>query len=296
MGMGWICHGEVMYTSQVQALTNGDKQSIAIAIGCYPADFSYHTCIGEGFLRNPNGGAVAFMGNTCFGWGGSWPNPDQYGLGQDKYLWRNLFEYGIERIGENFTIAKNDEYDPYDPYNLHQVAFLQFHLLGDPGLAVWTDAPESLFVTHDETLIAGESVTFEVQVTGAGGPEDGVCVCLWKEGDIHAVELTVGGTASFEITPASEGTLFVTANGQNYLPCESQANVASGICGDVNGDMILTTGDGFHILNYFGSGSEPVSCWSANVNGDGSLTTADGFHLLNFFGGGPGLDCQPCEF
>jgi hypothetical protein len=68
------------------------------------------------------------------------------------------------------------------------------------------------------------------------------------------------------------------------------------LCGDANGDGAVTTADGFHVLNYFGSGSQPISCYSANVNGDGGLTTGDGFHILNYFGGGPELDCTPCEF
>jgi immune inhibitor A len=71
---------------------------------------------------------------------------------------------------------------------------------------------------------------------------------------------------------------------------------ATVLCGDVNGDEAVTTGDGFFILNYFGSGPQPVSCWAANVNGDGSLTTGDGFYVLNYFGSGPGFDCQPCDF
>jgi PKD repeat protein len=71
--------------------------------------------------------------------------------------------------------------------------------------------------------------------------------------------------------------------------------VEEGICGDANGDGALTTGDGFLVLNYFGAGPAPVSCFAANVNGDGTLTTGDGFHLLNFFGGGPDLDCAPCD-
>ena len=70
---------------------------------------------------------------------------------------------------------------------------------------------------------------------------------------------------------------------------------SSYLCGDANGDLSLTTGDAYQILNYFGAGQEPVSCWAANVNGDDLLTTGDGFHLLNYFGSGPSLDCQPCE-
>jgi hypothetical protein len=68
------------------------------------------------------------------------------------------------------------------------------------------------------------------------------------------------------------------------------------VCGDVNGDGNVTTGDGYTILNYFGAGPQPVSCWAANVNGDGNLTPGDGYYLLNYFGGGPALNCAPCSF
>ena len=68
------------------------------------------------------------------------------------------------------------------------------------------------------------------------------------------------------------------------------------LCGDANGDLILTPSDGYAILNYFGSGPEPASCWAANVNGDDILTPGDGYALFNYIGSGPGLDCQPCEF
>jgi PKD repeat protein len=72
--------------------------------------------------------------------------------------------------------------------------------------------------------------------------------------------------------------------------------VVEAVCGDVNGDGSITSGDGFLVLNYFGAGPQPVSCWAANVNGDGELTTGDGFHLLNYFGAGPSLNCAPCSF
>jgi hypothetical protein len=68
------------------------------------------------------------------------------------------------------------------------------------------------------------------------------------------------------------------------------------LCGDANDDGYVTTADGYHILNYFGAGPQPVSCWIANVNGDGNLTPSDGYHLLNFFGSGPQIYCGPCEF
>jgi hypothetical protein len=67
-------------------------------------------------------------------------------------------------------------------------------------------------------------------------------------------------------------------------------------CGDANGDWTVTSGDGYYILNYYGSGSQPDSCWAANVNGDDVLTPGDGYYILNYFGSGPVFNCQPCEF
>jgi hypothetical protein len=296
MGTGYICHGELMYTNEVQNLTNGDRQSIVIAVGCYPADFSYYTSIGEGFVRNPNGGAIVFMGNTSIGWGGSGSEPDKYSLGQDKLFYRNLFDLGVERMGDNFTLAKNDEYDPYDPLNLHEFSFLQFHLLGDPGLLLWSGEPEEMEVTAEGTLIAGVTSPYEVQVTSGGSPVDGATVCLWKGDEVYEVGVTSGGTVTLDVTPSTPGTMFVTVICQNHLPFEGEVDVTEGLCGDANGDGMLTTGDGFFVLNYFGAGPEPVSCWASNVNGDDGLTTGDGFHMLNYFGGGPTLDCAPCEF
>jgi hypothetical protein len=78
-----------------------------------------------------------------------------------------------------------------------------------------------------------------------------------------------------------------------YVPVEME--VLSEICGDADGSGEVTPADGYMVLNYFGAGPSPVSCWSANVNGDGVLTTADGYHILNFLGSGSALDCQPCE-
>jgi hypothetical protein len=108
---------------------------------------------------------------------------------------------------------------------------------------------------------------------------------------------TVGSTY---ILMAESGTGWPggTASGSSYVLNHGLFGFEPSIdiCGDVNGDGNVTTGDGYSTLNYFGSGPQPVSCWSANVNGDGNLTTGDGYHLLNYFGSGPALNCAPCSF
>jgi hypothetical protein len=222
MGTGWISHGDLMFNSHVQGLSNGQRQSILFAVGCYPAHFPSEPCIGEAFLRNANGGGIAFMGNTCTGWGGPPEDQDWYSVRQDRFFYRNLFDDGIVRLGDNFTDLKNDEYDSNDPYNLHQYCFTQMHLLGDPGMPVWSDEPQGLTVVHDGTVLVGEYTDFSVQVDDAGGPVDGATVCLWKPGDVYEVATTVAGAASFGITPSTGGTMHVTVTGRNCLPYEGQ--------------------------------------------------------------------------
>ena len=226
MGAGWTCHSELIYTSDMDTFTNGDRLSIFFAVGCFPAHIPTGRCIGEASLRNPDGSGVAFMGNTSYGWGGDASDPDLYSVRQDRYFYRNLFDLGIYSLGENFTRLKNDEYDPVDPYNLHQYAFTQLHLIGDPGMTVWTDDPQDLTVAHPASVTAGETATFVVEVSGPGGPIDGADVCLYKDGDIHEVEETAGGEAEFEITPASAGTLYVTVCRHNFIPYEGTATVS----------------------------------------------------------------------
>jgi hypothetical protein len=226
MGVGWICHGSLLVISDVDNLVNGDRKSICFAIGCYPAHFPTVLCIGEAFIKNPNGGSVAFIGNTCIGWGGNTSDPDHYTVLQDRLFYRNLFDDGFERLGENFSDLKNDAFSPIDPYNLNKYCFTQLHLLSDPALLVWTADPQSLTVTHNNTVNVGEYSTFPVQVECGGAPVAYATVCLWKDGDVYEVEQTdASGTATFGFTPASTGTMLVTVTCQNYLPYEGQAVV-----------------------------------------------------------------------
>jgi hypothetical protein len=47
----------------IQKLSNGDKLPIVTIQACHPCQFTVnHTCIGFGFLINPNGGSIATMG------------------------------------------------------------------------------------------------------------------------------------------------------------------------------------------------------------------------------------------
>ena len=61
------------------SLTNHGAEGIVYTIACFNNFFddpTYDPCLSEAFIRNPTGGAVAFVGSTRYGWGNSDPVVD----------------------------------------------------------------------------------------------------------------------------------------------------------------------------------------------------------------------------
>jgi len=91
--------GEWLLIEDVDNLTNGNRLSIGYSTGCYPGDFP-SDCIAEHFLTNPNGGGIAFIGNSRYGWGS--PGNPKFGY-SDRYnqqFYKSIFVSGKRQLGE----------------------------------------------------------------------------------------------------------------------------------------------------------------------------------------------------
>lgn len=225
LGVGTINHGDVLTKPEVNALTNGDRPCIFYTVGCHPADYTVDGCIGEAFVRNGDGGGIAFIGNTRDGF--YVPGSDD-GLSHryDRRFFRSLFWQDHYYLGDCFSDHKNDSVttDPWMRY-----IFTELTLLGDPAVPIWTDDPQTLTVTHDATLIAGQANTFPVTVYSGGSPLEAATVCLWKPGDVYEIQQTnPSGVATFSVTPATVGTMYVTASYRDHYVYEGQAEVIEG--------------------------------------------------------------------
>jgi len=222
LGVGYTNHGDMLDNSDIDNLYNGDRQTIFYSIGCWPAAFDYGACIAEHFVRDSNGGGVAFVGNTRYGWYSPYYD-DYYSLRYDRYFFRSLFDQGHYTLGDCFSDHKNDGYQNDNHY---RYIFYELTLLGDPELPVLTENPAALTATHDATLETGTYTTFPVEVRSGGSPVQNAVVCLWKEGDVYEVEETnSSGIATFGFTPQSAGLMKVTATLRNYYPSETTAEV-----------------------------------------------------------------------
>jgi hypothetical protein len=223
VGLG-SSHDAWLTSVDVNAFTNTDDQSIWYSTGCKAVSYDL-TCIAEDFCKNADGGVLAYIGNSEFGWYNTGACNTLSNL-YDRLFFSSLFTFGKTTLGPCFIEHKNRHF-PVDETERYIVKELT--LLGDPELPIWTDDPGSLAVTHPATLSAG-AISMTVHVESAAGTHlSGARVCLMKDAELYLVGLTnTNGDATFDPSAATPGTLDVTVTAHNYLPSETTLEVTEG--------------------------------------------------------------------
>ena len=120
--------------NDVDALNNGSYQQIIISGGCSSAELS-KDCIAEHFIKNPYGGAVAFIGNANNGYTG---DEVQY-----KCFLNTLYNNRMTSLGV-LTEKMSRTGWPTAFSSTHPTVFMRLHLLGDPEMPVWSAVPKKL--------------------------------------------------------------------------------------------------------------------------------------------------------
>jgi hypothetical protein len=237
MGTGYVNHNIGLGNSDMDALTNGNKQGILYSMGCDPAAYDETNCIAEHFVRNSNGGGIAFIGNSRYGWyySGSY---NTLSMGYDVQFFKSIFQDNLYKLGAAFSNHKNEE---VGSSAVSKYCFTELTLLGDPELPIWKENPISITVTHPNQLPVGSS-SFTVSVNSGSNPVNQAYVCLWKGTDVYVTGTTnSAGQITFNISPSSPGTMYVTVTKQDCLPYEGSATVMDG---DNNPPLKPTTPNG----------------------------------------------------
>ena len=219
MGVGCFNHGARLYSSDMDALTNDNKQSILYSVGCWPAAFEYDA-ISEHFVNNPNGGGVAFIGNSRYGWyqignPGNGPS-DLY----DKMFFQSLFCENAYQIGFTNAYAKLYYIGSSQSYNCMRWCQFVLNVLGPTEMPIWTDMPDTLNVDY-LSLIPPDPDEFIVTVTTEGAPVDSALVCVMDSTVYEYGHTNADGQVVLFISPAiPQDTIWVTVTHHNYLPYE----------------------------------------------------------------------------
>jgi hypothetical protein len=270
--------------TEVDAFYNGDKQGILYSFGCWPAAYDYSNCIAEHFVRDTNGGGIAFIGNTRYGlfYAG---DEDSLSMRYDRYFFRSLFDQDYYHLGECFTDHKQDAFVSLggSSFDVNRYLYTTLNLLGDPETPIWTDDPQTITSVNYPSEIEIGQQTFTVFVYDDGQPVQAAVVCAQKDDEVYAVGTTsVSGKISLDINPTTAGIMDVTVTAHNYLLWEGTATVVTGIPADVNGDGVVDVLDLLAVLCHWDETGSPG--WiPEDINEDGIVDVLDLLEVLSYW-------------
>jgi hypothetical protein len=136
-------------------------------------------------------------------------------------FFKALYEEGAYRLGDATLRARFR----IDSLYRDQTRYMEWNLLGDPELNVWTRAPRHTAVSHDTVVPFGQQ-QFRVQVQVGAAPVAGAQVCVSMDSSVYAWGTTDStGAARLSVDPSHEGVLRVVVTGRNLWPYEGACRV-----------------------------------------------------------------------
>lgn len=233
--------GESLTREDATSLQNGNYLQIFMTGSCNTADFQ-KDCIAERFLNNPNGGAVAYIGNSDIGW-----SSNRFQFNNFMNAWKN--SEVSHSLGYLFRqIQTLDGNGQYYGSNRKMV------LLGDPEMPVWSKTPEKLQVSVESINLSGVNTFYFTvdELPGCGR----LHICLKKGDEVYI---------SQEVTQPGCSPWF-------YLPLYSRDSI----------DVVITAPDCIPYIKRFAAVADPdinpyVSGVSVTDGGEAGTTgNADG--------------------
>ena len=256
LGRGIVFYrGSALYTTDnwndpfgvnPEAINNDSMPAIVISPTCRtmycPTDSELPTAAGfrwirQGDINNPKG-AVAFWGTTTHFYGPHDTFPDQ------QTFWRSAatirFFQAITNESENIlgkAIRKAKDsvlvccsistFNHFGYATACSVAYMEWNLLGDPELNIWTAIPKLMTVIH-ETIINADSQSLTVTVKDSLTQQFilNARVCITMDSLIYEYGYTDNlGQVTFLIHPQNSGPLSITITAPNYLPYQKNIMV-----------------------------------------------------------------------
>jgi hypothetical protein len=185
--------------------------------------------VAEELVKNPNGGAVAYIGNTLIGLG------PVGGVQFNHSIARALFVEGMTLLGDAMMNARETVWnevayvtlggiDIEFPMTWNLFPGTEWYtqrsvlLLGDPTLRVWTQAPGQLAIDAQTTAEAGYNV-IEATATLDESPATAATVTLFVSGGIMIMQKPdANGTVTFQVMLEAGDDVKITVYQTNQAP------------------------------------------------------------------------------
>lgn len=215
--------GAYYYTSTAAANANNSYMlPLVFASACSTLRLDDYECIGEAMIKNPNGGAISYIGATRTSFGG-----DTISDLSDSLLDALFFEIFLKTSSGLFSQRSGyalyqSKYQYYQEVGLPNMAqnyryrqeFLEYILLGDPELPIWTSIPKNLTITIPKNLTPGKLMQITVQDDN-GNPVNDALICIQGTDYYHTYLTDTEG--KIIISTPQTGKYNITVTKPNFL-------------------------------------------------------------------------------
>ena len=205
--------------ADVEALSHAPRYNVYASCACYSGDFAYSggRAVGADYILNPEGGGVAYLGNTDVGIG--FP-PGALFVGDA--VWLAMLSETPLRLGVAFAEARRLVFPVTGSGAAEADRYTQLVvvLLGCPALRMWPSRPLVATLAAPPTLAAGDALVAEVSV--GGEPVAGAVVTLYRQSELLLVTTSDEfGVARFRHDAPLWGSYDLTVSGAGVQPIES---------------------------------------------------------------------------
>ena len=230
----------LLYRNTVMEMVN-EVPFVFVTTSCLSGNFADHSMgkgdnplqqnsdsVAEELVKNPNGGAVAYIGNTLIGLGPTG------GVQFNHALCRSIFKEGYTILGDAMKNARATVWSEVAYVTIGDVKIefpmtwelfpgIEWYtqrsvlLLGDPSLRVWTAQPGKFALTGAMEFMPGYNV-LSVEVSLDGSPASGVPIALNQAGGVLIRKTSdASGKAEFKVDLEAGDEVTLTAYKQNTV-------------------------------------------------------------------------------
>jgi hypothetical protein len=256
--------------ADADALQNDPLNPVVFAINCSSAAIDFNS-IGERWLKNPDGGSVAYIGTSRIAYIAA-------SEASQNAWFTAAFDDSVRSIGLSTDLARQ----VLVPYAGQDSAWrwnlFATTLLGDPELELYLNAIPPLAVSHPGSFTLGVG-SMAVGVSSAGQPVAGATVSLQREGEAYGVgETDAGGIATVPFLPETPGPIDLTVWRSPYRFYETTLPATAPGSGFLHIDGIAVDDDGSGASSGDGDGlvdaGETVELAVTLHNGGGSTVNS----------------------
>jgi hypothetical protein len=224
LGHSDVTYGLRMVNSDVETEFTNDgvltTYFILYTQGCYSGSFDNRTtggtygddCLGEHFQFVENA-AVAFIGNTRYGWGAhsSTRGASQY---YDRQFFDAVFGENITQIGPANDDSKIDNI-VYINLGPNRWVYYQLVLLGDPAMDIWTDTPGYVTLERPDVFYVSDNEV-ALTVTDGTNPIEGARVSIFSDTTYSYEYTDPEGIVYLDPIAQAPGSLSISVTAHNF--------------------------------------------------------------------------------